>query len=260
MPQIPREFGTLYYRARGEGPECIVLLHDYFGTHQSWDVQALQCSRYMLVLAPDLRAHGKSVLNQGGMSIREMAEDILAMLDDADVDRAHLAGCSHGAVIALHLARMSPERVASITVTSIPDLAEPDVIEYGKQFVSSVYPRLEAELAEIHGSRAEGYVREILLASFRQSLESPPDDHLDALAKADEIGVPTLVLGGDRDPVMPPTQALRLARRINGAEFGILPQTGHLAHRESPVLYTEHVRDFILRHKLQRSNEQGGSG
>ena len=249
MPKFDRNFGTLYYRARGEGPETVVLLHDFFGTHQSWDFQLLQLSRYFLVLAPDLRGHGKSPLRDSSMTISDMADDVIAMLDNTGSNRAHIVGCSHGAVVALHLARCAANRVASIAVTSAPDLSNPEVIAYGREYASHVYPRLEAELEQVHGTNSDGYTRDALLRNFVQSLDSPPDDHLDALEKAAEIQVPTLVLGGDRDPVMPPERALHLAQTIPDAELGILPNTGHLAHRETPSLYTETLLDYIWRIK-----------
>ena len=257
MPKIDRELGTLYYRARGAGPETVVLLHDYFGTHQSWDYQILQLSRYFLVLAPDLRGHGKSESRDGGLAINDMAEDVIAMLGNIGIERAHIVGCSHGAVVALHLARCAANRVATIVVTSVPDLADPEVIAYGREYVSQVYPRLETELEQIHGTGSGGYTRDVLLRNFVQSLDTPPDDHLDALGKASSIQVPTLVLGGDRDPVMPPERALQLARTIPDAELGILPNTGHLVHRESPALFTETLLDYIWRNKRRLSSATG---
>jgi 3-oxoadipate enol-lactonase len=249
MPAISLEFGTLYYRARGSGPETVVLLHDYFGTHRGWSALQLQLSRYALVLAPDLRGHGQSVLQRGDLGISSMSQDMIALLDQLEIDRAHFVGCSHGAVIAMHLARRNADRVASIVITSVPDLNDLETIEYGRQYVTNVFPRLEADLARIHGDGESDYVRETLLRNFEESLEHPPQDHLDVFLKAHEIQCPALVLGGDSDPVMGPERAIQLMRKIPSAQLSILQNAGHLAHEDAPGLYADSVLDHLLRNR-----------
>jgi pimeloyl-ACP methyl ester carboxylesterase len=247
VPTINRDFGAMYFKARGNGDHTVVLLHDFFGTHRTWNSLQMQLSRYFLVIAPDLRAHGKSSLESGDLSISAMSGDIAAILDHIRVPRAHFVGCSHGAVIAMHMARTMADRVESIVVTSIPDLNQPEVIKYGRQYATSVFPRLEEDLDELHGGLRQGYSRDILLASFVEALESPPDDHKDAVSKAHELECPVLMLSGDSDPVMSVERTLALMRRIPVANLGILPDTGHLAHQESPIIYAEAVLDHLWR-------------
>jgi 3-oxoadipate enol-lactonase len=249
MPKIEREFGQLYYRVRGKESRAVVLLHDFFGTHESWLYQQLHLSRHCLTLAPDLRGHGRSILRDGTMTVSQMADDVIAMLDDVGVDDAHLVGCSHGGVIGLHLARTAPDRIASIVVTSVPEITHPDVIKYGKMYLETIYPSIESDLARTHGNGDVDYVRAVLRSAFEAILESPHSDHQAAIEQAGEISVPALVLGGSQDPVMPPDQALKLASTIPGAELGILPAAGHLAHRDFPSLYTEIVLDHVLRNE-----------
>jgi pimeloyl-ACP methyl ester carboxylesterase len=237
----------MYFRVSGAGRATVMLLHDYFGTHGSWTAQRTHLSRYFVVVTPDLRGHGRSVMSEGHLSVSTMAEDVIATLDHLEVESAHLIGCSHGAVIALHAARMMRDRVDSIVVTSVPDIGDPNVVSYGKNYATAVFPRLEPEFNQMHGNREPGYTRDVLLASFEADLESPPQDHLDAVRLAGEIDCPALVLGGDRDPVMAPERALKLAQQIPSAHLGILPDTGHLAHQESPALYNEAVLDHLWR-------------
>jgi pimeloyl-ACP methyl ester carboxylesterase len=251
VPTIDRDFGEMYFRVRGRGSHAVVLLHDFFGTHRTWNALQMQLSRYFLVIAPDLRGHGKSTVESGDLSISAMSGDIKAILDHMGVPRTHLIGCSHGAVIAMHMARTMAERVESIVVTSIPDLNEPEVIAYGHQYAASVFPRLEEELDELHGGLRQGYSRDTLLASFVEAIEDPPSDHRDAVNKANEITCPVLMLSGDSDPVMSAERALALMRRIPEANLGMLPDTSHLAHQESPAMYTEAVLDHLWRYRAR---------
>jgi pimeloyl-ACP methyl ester carboxylesterase len=256
MPILEREFGQLYFRVKGRGETAVVLLHDFFGTHRNWAAVQNQLARYFLVVAPDLRGHGNSRLEQGELSIGGKSEDVSAILNNLGVRKAHLVGLSHGAVIALHLARTDPDLVSSIVVTSVPDINDPAVVAYGMHYAEAIFPTLEESLQQIHGADDPRYVRQTLLASFRDSLQRPPQDHRDAVGKAAEIKCPALVLGSDGDPVLSPEGALRLARSLPNAHLAILPATGHLAHLESPVLYTEVLLDHILR--CERAQQTSG--
>lgn len=247
MPSIKRDFGELYYHVRGSGEPAILLLHDFFGTHQSWAPVQAELARYAQTIAPDLRGHGRSVAYEGKMSIRAMAGDVLSVLDELEIKQAHIVGCSHGAVIALHLARTAPDRVSSIAVTSIPDITNPDVLEYGNTFVNDVFPRLETRLDQLHGLGNDGYARERLLSVFAASLQELPEDHRDAVDRAAEVTCSTLVLSGDSDPVMSPERAVQLMRRLPRGNLAVIPQTGHLAHQEAPMMYASAVLDHLWR-------------
>jgi pimeloyl-ACP methyl ester carboxylesterase len=251
VPEVSSESGSIYFRVRGSGQATVVLLHDFFGTHQTWSALQMQLSRYFLTVAPDLRGHGHSRLERSELSIASMAADIVAILDHMKVHRAHVIGCSHGAVVAMHMARTMAERVESIVITSVPDLDEPEVISYGREYAATVFPRLEAELDHLHGDHRDGYSREVLLTSFVEALDNPPEDHTSALRNAKEIECPVLILGGDSDPVMSLEKAVSLTRRLPDARLCVLPETGHLAHRESPTMYTEAVLDHLWRHRVR---------
>lgn len=247
VPQIEGETGSLYYRGSGNGPETVVLLHDFFGTHQSWFSLQSELSRYFTTISPDLRGHGRSTSRQADLSITSMVTDVERLVSHVGAERVHLVGCSHGAVIGLHLARTRPEMVRSLVVTSVPDLDDPDVIAYGRKYAATVFPRLEAELDQRHDEGRSGYSRNVLLSAFVASLDTPPDDHLAALRLAHQIQCPVLILNGDRDPVLAPERVIQLMRRLPAARLGILPDTGHLAHHESPARYAEFVLDHLWR-------------
>jgi 3-oxoadipate enol-lactonase len=67
----------------------------------------------------------------------------------------------------------------------------------------------------------------------------------DRRAALDEIVVPTLLLAGERDPVAPPAMMARMAARIPGARFMVLPGAGHLANLERPAAFNEALAGFL---------------
>jgi pimeloyl-ACP methyl ester carboxylesterase len=67
----------------------------------------------------------------------------------------------------------------------------------------------------------------------------------DRRAALGRIGVPTLLLAGERDPVAPPATMERMAARVAGARFMVLPGAGHLANLEGPAAFNEVLAGFL---------------
>jgi 3-oxoadipate enol-lactonase len=247
VPWIERDFGKMYFRKQGSDDSAVILLHEYFGTGDSWAAQRSFLPRYFTVLTPDLRGHGRSYAAEGRITVTQISSDIIAMMDQSDLDEAHLVGCSLGAIVALDIARRFQERVTSVVATSIPVIGEPSVLEYGRKYVDDLFPKLETSLDRQHGAGQPGYARAVLLSNFAQDLAEEPADHADATGKANEITRPVLIIAGDKDPVLSPSLALKLADRVPGASLGLVPHTGHLVHQEMPAVFNEFVLDHLIR-------------
>jgi pimeloyl-ACP methyl ester carboxylesterase len=65
----------------------------------------------------------------------------------------------------------------------------------------------------------------------------------------DSIDVPTLLLYGENDPLTQPEKGRRMAERIPGAEFVVIPKAGHLINLEQPGLFDAAVGEFLLKHR-----------
>ncbi len=104
----------------GEGPP-VLLLHGFPQTHMMWQTVAPQLAKEYTVIALDLRGYGASAKPQGTekYSFREMAEDVLALVQDLGFAQFHLVGHDRGARVAHRLALDAPETVASLTVMDI---------------------------------------------------------------------------------------------------------------------------------------------
>jgi 3-oxoadipate enol-lactonase len=247
MPSIKRDFGGMYYRLNGRGDETVVLLHEYFGTGDSWNAQRAFLARYFTVVTPDLRGHGRSPVPDGRITVSNISEDIVALLDHLGAETAHLVGCSLGAVVALDMARRIDSRVNSVVAASVPVISDPEVLDYGRHYVDAVFPGLEASLDRIHGEERPRYSRTVLIRNFEQDLEEAPPDHVYATEKAGEISRPVLIVTGDLDPVLSPLRAVRLATDIPDASLGLVPASGHLVHQKMPAVFNEFVLDHLMR-------------
>src|SRR5690554_7771767 len=109
---------TLNYLDTGGEGVPLVVVHGLFGSADNWRSHVKAWQQTRRVIAVDLRNHGRSP-HAEGMGYDAMAEDVIALLDRLEVPRAHLLGHSMGGKVVISLARLAPERVASLIVADI---------------------------------------------------------------------------------------------------------------------------------------------
>ena len=245
MPFATLDNVRLYYEEQGEGLP-ILLLHNYFGTLEVWSAQREALSRHYRVIIADARGHGRTLHPGGRLRVTDVADDAAELIRLLDIAPTHLVGSSLGAQTALHLAREEPHLVRTLTVIGPPHLTEPTTQKYMER-VEETFPTNERRLELEHRDQGPGHARSVLLRNFALDREEKPEDQIKALALAGGITCPTLVVGGDDDPVFPIRRALELSERIPDSELFILPRGGHFPHRAMPTVCNEVVLDFLRR-------------
>jgi 3-oxoadipate enol-lactonase len=251
------------YEERGDGGAAVLLIHGLGYNRHGWGPAPDLLARDFRVLLFDNRGVGESDVPPGPYSTREMADDALAVLDAAGVDRAHVVGTSLGGMIAQELVLAHPERVDRLVLactTPGGPRSYPLPERTARAFVAfQTLPRevglrlmVENALAdETVGARPE-LVEEI----YAYRLEHPPPldgwqaqagaafgfDVLDRLA---EVRVPTLVLHGTADNVVDYRNSELIAGAIDGARLELFPGTGHLFFWEEPERVFGTVAEFL---------------
>ncbi|MGA7922890.1 MAG: alpha/beta fold hydrolase [Thermoplasmata archaeon] len=242
----------------GKGP-AVVLLHGLGLDHSLWDPQREQLSTSFRVLAPDLRGHGATPAPPGStFSFPEFQADVIALLDELGIERAHMVGFSAGGFLALRMAVHAPTRLESLTTIAaaphcdahtramgeswaesyreggydayalrlLKDLYYPDWIEDHLDVADQLRERKDVDL---HGA-----IRWALaVGSF------------DLRGQLGRIRVPTLVLHGMDDRVVDPAHARLLRQSITGAQLRLFAQTGHMVPVERPEETTQAIREFF---------------
>jgi pimeloyl-ACP methyl ester carboxylesterase len=226
-------------------------------THEMWfRILPWLVDRYRVVLF-DNRGMGRSSVPSGPYSIRKMARDAVAVLRAADIPAAHVVGASMGGMIAQELALAQPAMVQSLTLACTshsglfgrwPDFSrvplrpgktrearERAVIEL--LYADSTPLDLIEEDIRIRsgcGWTSKGFFNQfagILMWSAYRRLPS--------------IRVPTLVVHGDQDRLVPPENGRAVARRIPGAEFDLIPNAGHVMTTDQPELCSDRLLRFL---------------
>ena len=256
MPYADNEGVRIYYQIEGEGPE-LVLHHWSLATMNDWYdygyVSALK-NDYRLVLL-DARGHGASDKphRQEAYLLKERVKDIVTVLDDLDIARAHFFGYSMGGWIGFGAARYAPERFRSLIIGGQHPYAQNmdglrQLVRYGVEHGPKAFVTMWEEnygpLPSGEKKRMLGYDYEALLvlAQDREGLE----------AVLPTMRMPCLLYAGEMDEVYPLAQ--KCAKQIANVTFVTLPGLGHGAAIERIDQVLPHIKKF-----LSTMNQQAGA-
>jgi pimeloyl-ACP methyl ester carboxylesterase len=256
------------YVELGEGPP-VVLVHGLSGCWQNWLENIPPLARRHRVVALDLAGFGESELPREEISIRGYGRFVDAFLDEIGIERASLVGNSMGGFIAAETAISHPSRVEKLVLVSAAGL-----VRVGNRQLHAVeraarlfHPLTAAFLARReHLVRRPGLRRRMLYGVVRYPERIAPElayevasgagkpgflDALDAIMKYDfsdrlpELSVPTLIVWGRNDRIVPVAGADEYERLIPGARKVIFEDTGHLPMLERPARFNALVEEFL---------------
>lgn len=235
----------------------LLLVHGFPLDHSLWAPQIAAFAADRAVIAPDLAGFGDSD-PRGYESLDEQAEDLTALLDALGLGRVVVAGLSMGGYIALALWRRRPERFAGLVLACTRAGADNEAGRAGRYQMAlaieaqgmaaaagAMLPRLLAEGAP------EGLRREVEAMVLRQPASGSVAAQKAMAARPDAspdlagIAVPTLVIAGEADAIIPADEARAMAAAIPGAQLAILPGAGHLACLEAPAAFNAVLGGFL---------------
>jgi len=247
------------WEQRGDGVP-LVLVQGLGYARWGWEpIVDLLAERFRVVLL-DNRGIGESEAPPGPYTVEEMAGDVVQVLDEAGIVRAHVLGTSLGGMIAQELALAAPERVQKLvlacttpgganampmpapTVRLIAEAPSLDPLVALRRFVeNALAPGAPDELVErilTHRVRTA----QPLEAWLTQAAAGAAFDAWDRLPGLES---PTFVLHGTADVVVDPGNADRLAARIRNCELQLFPGCGHLLYWEQPERFADCVGQFL---------------
>jgi 3-oxoadipate enol-lactonase len=227
--------------ARGTGLP-VVLVHGINMSAGVWDAVVAELDDRRAV-ALDLRGHGSSVMT-GPFDADSYADDVLAVMDDAGIERAHLVGASFGGPVVCAVAARAPGRVASVTAIGsavaagdgvdvdggIAAMREIGAHDFFMGFMgqASFAPGTDSALVEQAADAASaGRDLDTIEAVTRTAFAADASEIV-ARAKA-----PALVITGEHDMTCPVPSGEQLAAAL-GVELTVLPGRGHMAMVEDP--------------------------
>lgn len=253
----------LHFESTGAGT-AVLLVGGLGMTVNAWWRTVPALARRFRVLRFDNRGQGRSTAAAFPYTVADMADDAVAVLDAAGEPRAHVYGISLGGMVAQEIALRHPDRVRALvlgatTPGGVNTPLDPDAVGFFARLVTMRHE--EALWASVPYSYAERTRRrhaQRIAEDLARRLTEPPglfaySHQLAAaathstLARLDRIDAPTLVVHGEQDAVVPPTNATLLADAIPAAELELRPDSGHLYGTDDPRVDAR-IERFLLRH------------
>lgn len=261
------------YRVAGSGP-LLVLIHGIAGSSATWQkVLPVLAERYTVV-APDLLGHGQSAKPRTDYSLGAYASAIRDLLGALGYEHGTMLGHSLGGGVAMQFAYQFPERCERLVLVSSGGLGAElhlllraaalpgaewmlpllcsrglrDAVDGVARFLGRVGLRAGPDLDETWRSfvsLSDPDARNAFLHTVRTVI----DIHGQCASATDRLylasEVPTMILWGEQDPLIPVAHAYSAHQNIQGSRLEIFQEAGHFPYRDDPQRFMNVLIDFI---------------
>ena len=257
MPMINADGCLINVSVEGrDGGPTLMLSNSLGCTMQMWEPQMAALKQLFRVIRYDRRGHGKSDVPPGPYSMERFGRDVLAILDDLNIEKVHWCGLSMGGMVGQWLGANAPERFGKLILANTTShYADPT------NWLNRIKAIKEGGIASIADTVISGW----LTADFRERepqvaarmkamlIASPVEGYLaccEALSTLDQrallpkIKSPTLVIAGRQDMSTPIASAELIRSQIPSASLTIL-DAAHISNVEQPHAFTEAVVGFL---------------
>jgi pimeloyl-ACP methyl ester carboxylesterase len=261
------------YRIGGDGP-VILLIHGITGSSAQWETTMELLESDYTVIAPDLLGHGESAKPRGDYSLGAYASGLRDLLAWLEMPAATVVGHSLGGGIAMQFAYQFPERCERLGLVNsgglgrevnlllraaalpgaelvLPLIAANWTRSVGlavSDFVGRLGLRVGSDIAEMgrgYASLIDGEARSAFLHTLRAVIEPGGQrvNAADRLYLAEEV--PTLIVWGERDPMIPVKHAYTAHEAMPGSRLEIFSDAGHFAQLDEPVRFAAVLAAFM---------------
>lgn len=261
------------FRVAGSGPP-LVLVHGIGDSSATWETVFPALARRHLVIAPDLLGHGYSDKPRADYSVAAYANGVRDLLGVLGLGRVTLVGHSLGGGVAMQFAYQYPDRVerlvlvdsggAGMEVTPLLRAASLPGAQVAMSLLRLPGVRLQVGLAtEVlrvlggdHGVDAREILRVVdalpdatARSAFLRTLRAVVDWRGQVVTMLDRCyltrGMPTLLVWGARDAVVPVAHAHRAHRAMPGSRLEIFDDAGHFPFHTDPSRFVRLVDEFV---------------
>ena len=263
---------NIHYKTYGQGEPTFILLHGFGASVFSWREVVEPLAQHGTVIAYDRPAFGltERPLEWEGESPygpQAQVDIVLGLMDELGVEKAILVGNSAGGTVSMQVALQHPERVEALILVdaavyagggapswSRPILKTPQMNHVGPliarqlqaqgvEFIKTAWH----DPSKITQDIFDGYQKPLQTENWDKALWqlTVASEESGLVERLTEITIPTLVITGDDDRIVPTEQSLRLADELPNAELKVIAQSGHLPHEEKPVEFMQAVTEFL---------------
>ena len=251
----------LFYDDLGEGNVPVIFVHGFPFDKSMWQGQLDFLQSAYRVIAFDIRGFGKSTDENSSLSIDLFADDLIAFMDQLNIEKAVICGLSMGGYITLNAYERFPDRFEALILAdtqciadtpevkekryeAINDIEVNGVANFNESFIKKVFYKDSftnkkeqvEELRSVVFSNPEHLIQRGLAAIAERS---------ETCSALDKITIPTLIICGKEDSVTPLAQSEVMKKAISRATLKVIENAGHVSNLEQADEFNKHLSDFL---------------
>lgn len=255
---------TIYYEDAGNAAGTpVVFVHGFPFSSAMWTDQLAAVGSQYRTIAYDMRGLGMSAVGDGQYTIEGHVDDLLALLDHLNIDRAIIVGFSMGGYITLRALERNPERFLAVALCDTRCEADDNVGKIKRanaagiikkngaaEFATTFIPAVFSPASVQNNIDAVSVIRDVIAATDPVAIAGnliAMAARTDTSASLGKIVVPALIMVGEHDTVTPPDAARFMSDNIDGAELQVIPDAGHMSNLENPQIFNNHLLAFLQR-------------
>jgi len=242
---------------------ALVLLHAFPIGANLWEPQMRAIPKGWRLITPDLRGFGGSTEldSISSASMSDYAEDVVDLLQELGVTRAVIGGCSMGGYATFALLQAHPEMFEGLVLVNTRAGADSPEARANRRNMLAVVdregasgvardmmPKLLGNTTRESNSSIEPFVRRLIKQQSPNAIRTAIHRMMhrpDSTPLLARVSVPTLVITGAEDEMIPVDESRRMASAVKGATLVIIPGAGHLSNLEQPEAFNGALNTFL---------------
>ncbi len=239
----------------------VVFIHGFPFDHRMWEPQIKEIPENIRTIIYDVRGHGASSVGDGQFTIEMFVDDLIAMLDQLNIEKPVLCGLSMGGYIALRTVERHPERIKGLVLcdtksgpdtneekikrtSSIRALKTYGVPAFADEFVKSVFWEKTLERNPKVIEFIKGIIRTNSSLGICGTLLALAS-RTDTTQCLGSINIPACIIVGEHDMRTPPSVSREMQNAISGSELHIVSNAGHMSNLENSEEFNKYLFTFL---------------
>lgn len=244
------------YNCADRNKPTLLLIHDLCMDASMWQTLHPFIDKGFNTLTYDLYGHGKTTDSESPMSLRQLFDEMVALLRCLKLNKVHIIGCRFSAFLAFEFAIHAPEYVESLTLMSFPFYTKGSYDREGatniqlikldhelfiqKYILKSVHPVTAIKVRAIKHAFSQVHIKNII-SPIEELISISHSSGFDLIGKLKQLRTPVLFMHGELDPVFPAALAMIFSNYISNSRFHVIPDASSLIPLDNP----EHVGHLI---------------
>lgn len=229
--QIPTDGINWFYTTEGQG-EPLLFLHGGLDTCENYETLLAELAKDFRVIAVDRRGHGRTADTDAPFEYALMADELISFTQALDLPPFHIVGYSDGANLGLHMANRLPDKVKNLIAISANYLGVSGMSQGWLETVEALsVDFVQEHMPEVAQQYAKLNPAPMLESFISKTKELWSRDCVVEVEILQALQTPTLIVGGDRDIVLP-EQLVDMKKLIPSASLLMLPYCGHFVFQD----------------------------